>query len=489
MRKDYYTLSNFLIIIISISIYRIVVLNNLLENIDLYFDEAYYWGWSQYFAFGYYSKPPMIAWIISLFTSLCGESEFCLKLPSLLFYPLTSIAIYSIANLLFDKKIAFFSGVAFFTLPIVSISTMIISTDVLLLFFLALTILFFVKAIKEKKDYYFIVAGVFGGLGLLTKYNIILILLSLFAYLFASKENRDILKNPSFYIGLIVASLIYIPNLIWNYQNNFVSFAHTEEISQINRKLFHLKSLLEFLGSQFVAINPIFFTTLLYLIFKPKWGEERFKLLYSFMIFFFAVIVIESFLSRAFANWAFPTYVAGTILITYYLISNNKIKLLFIGLGINLFLMVGIYHFNYITSLFNIKLKQKQDPYNRVKGWESVAKNINEIIKSYPNRRLLFLNRKDMAEFIYYLKPHPFNSLIWNPKNKIKNHYHLTASLKNERGEDFILITTKSNIEEDKNITKSFKSVKNIGIVKKRLYRDFSRKYYIYYLKNFLGYK
>src|SRR6202008_3287010 len=49
---------------------------------DLFFDEAQYWAWSQDPALGYFSKPPLIAWIIGAATTACGAEEACVRLPS-----------------------------------------------------------------------------------------------------------------------------------------------------------------------------------------------------------------------------------------------------------------------------------------------------------------------------------------------------------------------------------------------------------------------
>ena len=48
---------------------------------ELFFDEAQYWFWSRELAFGYYSKPPLIAWIIRGATELCGQGEACIRAP------------------------------------------------------------------------------------------------------------------------------------------------------------------------------------------------------------------------------------------------------------------------------------------------------------------------------------------------------------------------------------------------------------------------
>ena len=63
---------------------------------DLFFDEAQYWSWSLEPDFGYYSKPPLIAWLIRLATETCGSSEFCIRLPSPLLHAMTALAVFAV---------------------------------------------------------------------------------------------------------------------------------------------------------------------------------------------------------------------------------------------------------------------------------------------------------------------------------------------------------------------------------------------------------
>lgn len=472
-----------LIIIAIFTIYRFFVLYT--SNIDLYVDEAYYWGWSRYFDFGYYSKPPMIAWVISIFTSICGDSELCIKLPALLFYPLTTIIIYLITKELFDEKKAFWAGVVFITLPSISLSSMIISTDVVFLFFWALTLYFFIKALNSNKDLYWILTGLNGGFGLLSKYTMIIFPISAFIYLIFSKKQRYHLKNPKLYMSMLLAALTYLPNLLWNYRHQFVSFMHTKEISEIDRSLFHFNKMFEFLASQFGVFGPIFFGVLLLLIFKPYLKDDRHKLLYSFTYVFLSIITLQSFLSRAFANWAAPTYIAATILTTAYLIDKNRKTLLKLGIAINIILAILFYHYHFIAKTFHIELTSKIDPYKRVLGWHELADKVSKILKTYPDAKLLTDSREVMAELIYYIKPHPFDAGFWNPKKELKNHYELMIDLNRYRGKNFIYITNRSNIEDMRKYFKNIKKVKKIEI---KLYKDFSRVYYVYYLKDFKGY-
>ena len=472
-------LQTFLAIVIIITLYRAFVL--LHSGIDLYVDEAYYWGWSKELAFGYYSKPPMIAWVIALFTNICGDSEFCIKLPSLILYPITSIFVYLIAKELFDNKVAFYSALVFITLPAVSMSSLIISTDVVLLLFWSMSLYFFIKAIKSDKTLYWLLASISAGAGLLSKYTMILFLVSIFCYLFLDERYKYHLTNPKLYISIIIAALIYFPNLVWNASHHYITFVHTKNLSGIEKSSYlHFNKMLEFLASQFLVFGPIFFGVFLYLlkyITKPKY-----RLLFCFSLPFLAVITLQALLSKALANWAAPTYIAATILVTAYLI--NKKRVLLLGIIINILLALLFYHYHDLAKVLDIELTSKTDPYKRVLGYKELAKKLQPITEKYPNTKLLFDERTTMAEMIYYLHPHPFDAQIFNPEHRIASQYHLTKDLNNYLHQNFIYIT-KKNLS---NALPYFGAIKKIATIKIRLYKDYARVYNIYLAKNFKGY-
>src|SRR5204863_1193456 len=93
----------------------------------LYPDEAQYWFWAQSPAFGYYSKPPLIAWLIALTTAAFGDSEFAVRLSAPLLHAGAAGLIYAIAARLYDRRTGFWSAIAHATLPGVSVSASIIS--------------------------------------------------------------------------------------------------------------------------------------------------------------------------------------------------------------------------------------------------------------------------------------------------------------------------------------------------------------------------
>jgi hypothetical protein len=88
------SLPTLLFIVFAVTLYRYYMLTQAAGVIDLYADEAYYWGWAQHFDFGYYSKPPMVAWLIMLGTSLFGDTFVGIKILSPVVYIFTTLNIY-----------------------------------------------------------------------------------------------------------------------------------------------------------------------------------------------------------------------------------------------------------------------------------------------------------------------------------------------------------------------------------------------------------
>jgi len=461
-------------------LYRLVVLLN--APYDLYLDEAYYFNWAKHLDWGYYSKPPMLSWLIYLTTSIFGDSQVAIKIGSMLLYPVTTYVIYLIGLELFDKKVAFYSALTFFTLPSVWMSSMIISTDVVLLLFWSLALLFFIKALYHDRVWDWVLAGVFSGAGLMSKYNFIFFLISVVLVFALIAKFRKHFLNSYFYLSIMIAFLLFLPNLIWNYNNDFVSFVHTKDISEVDKALFRPSKFLEFFGAQFVVFGPILFFTFWVLVFKRAFlKNERYLILFLFSIVTLGFIMMLSTVSSSFANWAASAYVSATVLVVAYLLEQGKEKLLKLSVVIHTVLAVLFFHYQSIASFAGVELTRKTDPYKRVSGWSGVSAQILKAHQSYPNTLLLTDGRTEVAEFDYYTKEKTY---IYNPTHQMKNQYHLTRDLNEKKGEDFLFISQKGVAGMDA----YFDSVKKVGEVNEVLYPDFNRTYELYLVKNFKGY-
>ena len=115
-----------------------------LTNFDLFGDEAQYWIWSQSLDFGYYSKPPFVAWIISFFTFFLGDTFIVIKIIPITFYIISGYVVYLLSLELFNNKHqAVLTAASFYLMPAVSFSSFLLSTDVFLVLFWSISLLFF----------------------------------------------------------------------------------------------------------------------------------------------------------------------------------------------------------------------------------------------------------------------------------------------------------------------------------------------------------
>ena len=125
--QDYWT---WLLIILGVLLaIRLLVL--VFAETDLFFDEAQYWSWSRDLAFGCFSKPPLIGWVIRFATEVCGEAEWCVRAPSPILYTVPFILLFFAARALYGDRVGFWSAVVFATLPAAPLSSPLIPEPVL----------------------------------------------------------------------------------------------------------------------------------------------------------------------------------------------------------------------------------------------------------------------------------------------------------------------------------------------------------------------
>ena len=104
-----------LLVLFALTAVRLVWLR--VGGLDLYPDEAQYWLWSLTPDWGYFSKPPLIAWVIHATTTLLGDDEAAIRLASPLFHFGTALVIYQTARRLYDARVACWSAIAYATPP------------------------------------------------------------------------------------------------------------------------------------------------------------------------------------------------------------------------------------------------------------------------------------------------------------------------------------------------------------------------------------
>jgi 4-amino-4-deoxy-L-arabinose transferase-like glycosyltransferase len=459
-----------------------------LGRADLYPDEAQYWLWSLHPALGYYSKPPMVAWLIALTTAMFGEQEAAIRLAAPLLHFATALVLYRLARRLYDARVALWSAIAYATLPGVSASAAIMSTDAPLLFCWAVALHAFIRAREPGGGRWWLLAGSAAGLGLLSKYAMAYWLLSALLFLLLFRDERRHLKR--FLGAAALALVVYAPNFYWNAANGFVSYLHTRDNADLGGPLFHPARFLEFFTAQFGVFGPIFFAGLIAVaVLAPRsLRDRRAALLACFALPTLAMMLVVSLISRAQANWSAPTFVSAVVLVVAWLLERGRARLVALGVALDLLIAIVGFGAHDVATAFGAQLPARYDPLHRLRGWKTLGRTVSEMLARHPRTLLMSDDREVMAALVYYVAPHPFDALKWNGEGGIHDEFDLTAQPQRYVGDDFMLVAkSPDNVQR---ILSRFKSVEPIEQqILIPLDRKTFRTYRIYWLHGFEGYR
>tara|TARA_A200000113_G_scaffold223743_1_gene240047 strand:+ start:387 stop:2009 length:1623 start_codon:yes stop_codon:yes gene_type:complete len=441
---------SFVALVVVITIYRWIVLYT--GSLNLHFDEAQYWLWAQNPAWGYFSKPPMIAWMIAAYQFFFGDSVVALKSLSLFTYLLTSGVVYSLACRVHNHQVARYSVLLLLTMPAVSISSLAITTDVFLIFFWSVALWLLVQSDNSSGGVrfgYLALLGVTIGLGLLTKYTMVLFLLSMVLwYLRLPTTQWPRLFIDGVFVA-VIALVVMSPNLWWNVTHQMASFKHLHEISQVSSSRFHVGELLSFWGAQVGVVG--LFSALLFVRYclcslpRALSNQSTYRW-FCFFIAFFMIISLQALVSRAFANWAAPCYIAAIIWLSHTLCAHGRKHLLIISIVVNLLTMVVVYHYEALYKQVGIPISKRTDLMRATRGWPELGRFVTNIMELNDEAILLVDERKVLVELIYYAGPKARDGQIFNGNRVMKNHFHLTQDLDQLTGRSFIWVTRANNI-------------------------------------------
>jgi len=295
--------------------------------LELYPDEAQYWLWSRTLDFGYYSKPPMVAWAIWATTHMGGDAEAWVRLSAPLFQAGATLCVFALGRKLYGGPAALAAAALYALMPAVQLSGLVVATDAPLLFFMGLAILAYAHLQAALGGRRLALAAGFGaalGLAFLSKYAALYLLIGVILHLALSREARRAWSAPAAALAVVVFALVLAPNLVWNAQHGFATLQHTASNAAWGQnRPFDIAKLGEFLGTQFGVFGPIPFGALILgvvLAARRRAVSREDLLLLCFTLPPILVVSLQAFLSRANANWSGASYLTGAVLVAAWLI-------------------------------------------------------------------------------------------------------------------------------------------------------------------------
>lgn len=192
--------------------------------IELGTDEAYYWTFAKYPDWSHFDHPGMVGWVIQLFSlNLLFESELFMRLASVVLMTLNTWIMYCIGKELKDETTGLWTALLY-TASIYAfvVTGVFILPDTPLSLFWLLAFLMFIKYLKQGQDKQLLLAGLFIGLSILSKYTGALLWAGFLLYVLCFDRRQ--FRHPHLYLALLITVLCCLPVIVWNIQNDFISF-------------------------------------------------------------------------------------------------------------------------------------------------------------------------------------------------------------------------------------------------------------------------
>lgn len=361
---------------------------NLVQTLftPLHNDEAYYWMFSRYPAWGYYDHPPMIAMLIG-----AGYSIFSNELGVRLFVVLSQIVTLLIVwQMLGDERKQSPHNVLLIVLiisvlPVLNIYGFLATPDPPLLLFTALFLVFYKRFLKDESWLNTMLLGIIMAGLMYSKYHGAIMLLLVIL------SNLKLLKNIKFYIASLFAILLFLPHIFWQITNDFPSIQYhlADRVSG-----FDPSNIVEYIFNQLLIHNPLLLPLFLFVICKTRKDDIFEKGLKYIITGFFVFFLAASFRYHIEPQWTALITIPMLILVfnSGFIYTKNKyVKTVF-------FILIPIFLFARSALMIDfLPVSFLKKEFHRHRKWSAEIENLAG------NRPVVFTNSfQDPSVYAFY---------------------------------------------------------------------------------------
>ena len=403
--------------------------------IDLTGDEAHYWTWSQRLDVAYYSKGPLVAWIIRASTALLGDTMPAVRLPALLLAVGTSLCTYWLVRKLFrSARLALGTVALAHTVPLFVAGSLIMTIDPPFFFCWALTTCLATRAIFDARRGAWIAVGLTAGVGLLAKYAMPLWYVGLFAFLIVDPRSRRWLRAPWPWLALAITLAFFAAPIAWNARHGWVTFRHVGRQTGVTETQgSSLTNPLAMLATQAGIVGPILAVFLVFAIVDTlrRWRREpaddaspidvRRATMFLLCIGggFFVVILVASFRANIEPNWPAPAFFTLVPLAAWWIGQRlatdaawRPVRGFFWAhVAIGLVAMLLIHHTEWLAPLAaraGIAPKRADlGPINKARGNAEYGQIVGDLLREHPGALVFARSYQDASQLAFYTPGHP----------------------------------------------------------------------------------
>jgi 4-amino-4-deoxy-L-arabinose transferase-like glycosyltransferase len=382
-------------------------------RLDLAPDEAHYWDWSRHLDWSYYSKGPLVAYLIRAGVAVAGPwSErltsgdmLAVRLPAVLCGSLLLASLYVLTVQVFGRERLALAAVALaLTLPMVTAGSSLMTIDAPYTCCWGWALVLTYQAIWRRSAWAWPAAGLVIGLGILAKYTMVLFVPSLGLFLLTSPEHRGLLLRRRFWLLTGVAAACCLPIVVWNMRHDWVTIKHVGRQAGAGASV-HWEGPLVFVGTQFALLLGFWFVAWAAAMVRHRpWAEPNDRLRYLWWLSapMFLVFLLFGFKTGGGEpNWPVTAYLSGLVLAAGWLAAQLtgppgwSRRLLRVGLAgvclLGVLLNVLVYRSDWAYPLLT-RLQgpptaerplpvRRLDPTCRLRGWNWLGTEVDGIRK------------------------------------------------------------------------------------------------------------
>ena len=243
--------------------------------IDLRTDEAYYWTWSREYVLSFLDHPPMIAWFIRFGTAIFGDTNLGVRFAGIVAMLCTQLLLADIARrvthdvraivlALLMPEAALYYGLLMAK----------VAPDVALIPFAVAMVWALMRLAESNDQRWWLAAGLFGGLSLLSKFTVVMLLPAVAAFMLVPDWRLRQLRSPYPWLAALIAAIVFLPVLIWNYQHDWASFRF-QAVRATSAHEFSLRTVGDYIGLQWGLVGFVLLPVVLSGLVLTAWRGYR----------------------------------------------------------------------------------------------------------------------------------------------------------------------------------------------------------------------
>jgi len=352
-------------------------------------EETYYWDYSKHPALSYFDHPPMTAHLILIFSGIFGDSAFGLHSTAVFVSLLLAAVMFCLLRQILDARTAFWSVAVGSAVLLFAIGGVVITPDAPMLLFWFLTMMALYHATRTGLTYWWLLAGVFFGAAMYSKYTAILGGIGALLYLLSSNQRRKSFLTYKPYLSVVVSVAVFSPVIIWNYRHHWASFGFQSGRRFADLAKFRPDYLLGFLGAQIgllaIFLAPLSVWGIIRLL--RKLSDDRLALFFWFTVPALVPFVLISPFHYVKMNWLAPAYLSALPgIIHLYLRSGNRFVRSYgrFAFGCAAVVTLAIH----ILALVPGMSIGKADT---IHGWQTLAKRVDQLKSEFQEYDSLFI--------------------------------------------------------------------------------------------------